>query len=58
MSDDKSTRGSPDRKRIDINDPDELRHWAKFLGVTPEQLKAAVDRYGTSADRVRESLRR
>lgn len=58
MSDDKSNRGSPDRKRIDMNDPDEVRHWTKSLGVTPEELKAAVERVGTSAEKVRESLRR
>jgi hypothetical protein len=58
MSDNKSQRGSPDNKRIDIHDPDEVRHWSKSLGVTPEQLKAAVARVGTSAEKVRDSLRK
>jgi hypothetical protein len=58
MSDDKSQRGAPDNKRIDIHDPDEVRHWSKSLGVTPEQLKEAVARVGTSAEKVRESLRK
>jgi hypothetical protein len=58
MSDDKTQRGSPDNKRIDIHDPDEVRHWSKSLGVTPEQLKEAVARVGTSAQKVRESLRK
>lgn len=53
MSDDKSARHSPDNKRIDINDPNELRHWSKSLGVTPEKLKELVARVGTSADKVR-----
>jgi len=26
MSDDKSKRGNPDRSRIDLNDPDEVRN--------------------------------
>jgi hypothetical protein len=56
MSDDKSKRGAPDNKRIDIHDPNEVRHWSQSLGVTPEQLKEAVARVGTSAQRVRESL--
>jgi len=56
MSDDKSKRGSPDNKRIDVHDPNELRHWSKSLGVTPDELKAAVSRAGTSAERVREFL--
>jgi hypothetical protein len=58
MSDDKSNRGAPDSKRIDVNDPDEVRHWTRSLGVTAEELKAAVSRVGTSAEKVRESLRK
>jgi Protein of unknown function (DUF3606) len=58
MSDDKSQRGSPDNKRIDIHDPNEVRHWTKSLGVTAEQLKEAVTRVGTSAQKVRDSLKK
>ena len=58
MSDDKTQRGSPDNKRIDIHDPNEVRHWTKSLGVTEEKLKEAVARVGTSAEKVRESLRK
>lgn len=58
MSDDKSKRGSPDNKRIDVHDPNELRHWSQSLGITPEELKAAVARAGTSAEKVREYLRK
>jgi hypothetical protein len=56
MGDDKSNRGSPDRDRIDINDPNEVRHWTKALGVTPDQLKDAVKAAGTQAARVQEFL--
>jgi hypothetical protein len=48
ISDDRSQRGSPDNKRIDIHDPYEVRHWSKSLRVTAEQLKEAVARVGTS----------
>jgi methyl-accepting chemotaxis protein len=58
MADDKGNRGAPDNKRIDIHDPDEIRHWTKSLGVTEEQLKEAVGRVGTSAQKVRDSLRK
>jgi len=58
MSDDKSKRGAPDNRRIDIHDPNEIRHWTKSLGVTEQQLKEAVARVGTSAEKVRESLRK
>jgi hypothetical protein len=56
MSDNKTDRASPDNKRIDVNDPDELRNWTKSLGVTPERLKQAVAKVGTSAAKVREHL--
>lgn len=56
MSDDRTNRGGPDRDRIDINDPDELRNWTKSLGVTPDQLRDAVKAVGTQAAKVREFL--
>ena len=56
MSDDKSNRGSPDRNRIDINDPDEVRNWTKSLGVSKDQLEQAVRAVGATADMVREYL--
>jgi hypothetical protein len=58
MSDDKSKRGSPDRDRIDLNDPDEVRNWTKSLGVSKEELEQAVRAAGNSADKVREHLAR
>lgn len=57
MSDDKSKRGTPDRDRIDINDPDEVRNWTQSLGVSKEELQRAVQAAGTQADKVREFLR-
>jgi hypothetical protein len=56
MSDDKAERGPPDRDRIDINDPDEIRNWTKSLGVTGDELRRAVHAVGTHASRVREYL--
>jgi hypothetical protein len=56
MADDKANRGSPDRDRIDVNDPDELRNWSKFLNKTPEEIKDAVRVVGNSAAKVRERL--
>lgn len=57
MSDNKGNRGSPDRDRIDIHDPDEVRNWTKSLGVTKEELERAVKAAGDRADKVREHLR-
>ena len=56
MSDDKSKRGSPDRDRIDMNDPDEVRNWTKSLGVSKEELERAVRAAGPMADNVRAHL--
>jgi hypothetical protein len=58
MSDDKSKRGSPDRDRIDINDPDEVRNWTQSLGVTKEDLQRAVEAVGTTAGKVYDYLGR
>lgn len=56
MSDDKANGGSPDRDRIDMSDPDEVRNWTKSLGVSKEQLEEAVRAVGTTASKVREHL--
>jgi hypothetical protein len=56
MSDDKTNRGSPDRDRIDMSDEDEVRNWTKSLGVSKEELAAAVKAAGNGADKVRAHL--
>jgi len=58
MSDDKTKRGTPDRDRIDINDPDEVRNWTKSLGVTKEELQRAVEAVGTTPGKVYDYLGR
>ena len=57
MSDDRTNRGSPDRDRIDMSDPDEVRNWTESLGVSREELQRAVQAAGDRADKVREYLR-
>jgi hypothetical protein len=58
MADDKSKRGSPDNRLIDVNDANEVRNWSESFGVTADELKAAVGRVGTSAEKVREALKK
>ena len=58
MSDDKGNRGAPDRDRIDINDPDEVRNWTKSLGVSKEELQRAVEAVGTTPGKVYDYLGR
>ncbi len=46
-------RGSPDDGFINIDDGDEVRHWARKLSTTAQQLRHAVISAGTDPDRVR-----
>ncbi|MDO9404899.1 MAG: DUF3606 domain-containing protein [Polaromonas sp.] len=55
MPDDKSKTGN-DRKLISLNEDYEVRDWAKSLGCTEEELRAAVKAVGNSADAVRKHL--
>lgn len=58
MTDDKTNRGSPDNKRIDKNDPSEVRNWCKSFNCTKQELFDAIDAVGTSAKRVKEYLKK
>ena len=57
MADDKNLRGPADRARINVNEDYELRYWSEKFGCSPEQLRAAVQAAGTSAEAVGEHLR-
>lgn len=56
MPDNKKLKGSPDNKRIDVGDRNEVRNWSKSLGCTQADLKKAVSAVGTSAAAVRKYL--
>lgn len=58
MADDKTQPGGQDRTRINVNEDYELRDWSKKFGVTPEELKAAVEKVGSSAEAVEAELKR
>ncbi len=58
MSDNKNKRGTPDSKRIDVKDPNELRYWAQSLHVPKEQVVDLVKKHGTSAQKVRDALKK
>ena len=58
MSDDKRKPGRPDRDRIDVNEDYELRDWSEKLGVSKEQLAAAVKRVGPMVRDVEVELKR
>lgn len=56
MSDNKNITQPLDAKRIDVNDPAEVRNWCKSFGCTEQQLKDAVKAVGTSGAAVRRHL--
>jgi Protein of unknown function (DUF3606) len=58
VSDDKSKAGGGDRTRINVHEAYELRDWSAKFGVTPDELKAAVAKVGTSAMDVEAQLKR
>lgn len=57
MADDKTRSGGQDRTRINVNEDYELRDWARKFGVSPDELKDAVNAVGTQADAVEQHLK-
>jgi hypothetical protein len=47
MADDKSKRGQQDRNRINLNEDYEVQYWCEKFGVSPEQLRQAVQKVGS-----------
>jgi hypothetical protein len=56
MADDKRNTGSPDRDRINVNEPYELSYWTREFGISAEALKQAVQTVGPTAAAVRKHL--
>lgn len=56
MSDNKDIRAPQDAKRIALGEDYEVRYWSGRFGVTPEQLRDAVEAVGNSAEAVGEHL--
>lgn len=56
MADDLKNRGAQDRARISMTEEHEVRYWTHALGVSREQLAAAVAKVGNSAEAVRREL--
>ncbi len=56
MADDKTKTGTADRDRINVNEDYELHYWTKALGVSADELRAAVKAVGPTAAAVRDHL--
>jgi hypothetical protein len=50
-------RITPDRNRIDLDDPAEVRHWRKAFDASAEEIARAIEKVGNSAAAVRKELR-
>jgi hypothetical protein len=50
-------REQPDRSKINMHEPIEVKYWTRELGVSIEQLLKAVDKVGNSAATVRKELK-
>jgi hypothetical protein len=57
MADDKSKQGPQDRSRINVNERYELDYWSNKFGVTPKDLKRAVEKVGVNAKDVERELK-
>jgi hypothetical protein len=58
MSDDKTKAHPQDRIRVNVNEQYEVQYWTKKWGVTPEQLRAAVQKVGPMVKAVAAELQR
>jgi hypothetical protein len=57
MADNPGLRGTQDRQRIDIHQEHEIRYWTEKLGVSADELRAAVEAVGPMADAVEQRVR-
>ena len=46
----------PDRSKIDMHRPSEVKFWLRALGISKEDLQKAVDKVGNTAATVRKEL--
>lgn len=56
MPDDRTNRGAQDRSRVNVHEDHEVQYWTQALGVSRDQLEAAVKAVGVSAEAVRKHL--
>ncbi|WP_347337434.1 DUF3606 domain-containing protein [Bradyrhizobium jicamae] len=51
-------RTTPDRSKIEVQDPKQVKYWTKALGVSKSDLFSAIDKVGNAAASVRKELQR
>ena len=58
MPDDKTKKVPHDAKRVDVNDPDEVRYWCRKFHCSEKMLKKAVANVGVLAVDVENEVER
>jgi hypothetical protein len=58
MSDNKNQRNAQDSGRVNVNEDYEVTYWTQKFNCTKAQLIEAVNRVGTSSEKVEEFLKR
>ena len=58
MPDDKKKTPPQDASRVNVNEKYEVEYWSKRFGVTPDRLKKAVQKVGTSVKAIEVELKR
>jgi hypothetical protein len=56
MADHLTFRGPQDRTRINLSEDYEVHYWCKKLGVTPDVLRAAVEKVRNSVAAVEKEI--
>ncbi len=46
----------PDRSKINMHQPHEVKYWLRAFGISKDDLQKAVDKVGNSAATVRKEL--
>jgi hypothetical protein len=46
----------PDRSKINLHQPHEVKYWTRALKVSQDELRKAIDKVGNSAAAVRKEL--
>jgi hypothetical protein len=57
MADNKAQAGGQDRTRINLSEDYEVRDWSRKFGVSPEELRRAVEAVGNEAAAVEAHLK-
>ena len=57
MADDKNQRDGRDRSKVSGEEQYEVQHLAEKLGVSAEQVRNAIQKVGSSREKIEEYLR-